>query len=204
MKTIKRITTILATLFAAMGLYAQSSVQPYRPLSDFEYRPKEYLQHNFVERKEFYVGKPFSELLKDLEVPIIHFWDINRGRVMEDIGIELFFENRDVTSYRIRQQRVVSLSLVIYFEDAVSGAITHRRLQLYGDNWHIINAAFYGERVVRDISVWGENPSDLQPLPDDFFDEGSTLSFREPQRPITKLLMANAPVAEALEATTLA
>ena len=190
MKNIKIITVILATLFAATGLYAQNAIPPYRPLSDFGYKPKEYMQYNFVERKELYIGKPLSKLLQDLEVPIISFSDISHGTVMEDVGIEFFFESGEVISYRTLfsqrdipfHQRKYPLSFEIIFEDAISGHITERRRLRYGNNWHIINAAFYGEQIVRDISISGENPSDLPPLPADFFDDSDITPCCAPRK----------------------
>ena len=179
MKNIKLIIAITATLFVATGLYAQGDVKPYRPLSEFDYKPKEYLQYNFVERKELYLGNPLSELLKDLELPIKYFWDISSAFSMEYVGIDLFFENEAAIDYRVDEKQM-PLTFHIDWETSVNMDAARKRSELYGDGWNIINATFYETQVVKDIRVWGNNPSDMPPLPE--LDKSETTPCCAPEK----------------------
>ena len=205
MKNIKLTIAILASLFAVCSLYAQSDgivvedipemdmqeYQPvidpagasksYKPLSDFDYKPKEYLQYNFEERKIHYVGKPLSELLKELEIPVMSLFD----HWATDPGCgcnftSLYFENERANRYRSIVQDENPLYLSILWEEEIPCDVSNKRFELYGNNWNIINAAFYGEKVVRDVQVFGKNPSDMPPLPE--LEESGTTPCCAPEK----------------------
>jgi hypothetical protein len=210
MKTLKKITIImLANLFAVCSLYTQGGEiwnvipddnggvyqlpvidpaglsKPYRPLSDFGYSPKEYLHYNFEERKIHYVGDSLSKLLKDLELPVKFVWDIQNGEhiVQADYSrVRLFFETERATMYRMGPQDDFPLELVIDWEEDIPYQAISKRSQLYGNNWNPINERFYGEQIVKDVRVFGKNPSDMPPFPD--LDKGETTPCCAPE-PIT-------------------
>lgn len=75
---------ILILVFA-LACY-KASAQDYRPLAEFGDNKIDYLQYNFIDRKDQYLGKPFGSLLNDYELPLVLVPLSNSSANAEELG----------------------------------------------------------------------------------------------------------------------
>jgi hypothetical protein len=82
MKKLLILSVIWAFTCPLSPLEAQDTLL-YKPLASFEGDTVAYLEYNFTTRSKQYAGKKVSDILKDLELPVIHSECMVRFKMIE-------------------------------------------------------------------------------------------------------------------------
>ena len=100
MKTSKLFITIVILLLFIVSISAQepakltkepfeqtSELLPYKAKAEFNQDTLQYLEYNFFKRNNQYKGKKVSDVLKDLDLPVLYVVDFPRTVVLDGSGI---------------------------------------------------------------------------------------------------------------------
>ena len=112
-----------------------------------------YVQHNFINNKQKYVGKDLNTLLKDIEIPIITY---EPGTSMENTNyvpyIYLQFCTTDESNRRMFSSNH-PVNIIISWPKAFSKAIIDSLWVKTKGDWTIDARKFFGKYLIRDIET---------------------------------------------------
>jgi hypothetical protein len=127
--------------------------KPYRPFAAFKGDTLQYLQYNFVERKDQYQGKKLEVLLNDLEFNIKYLYQggfANDQTKGQDMTISFY----DAETHDDRSLRGYKLYVLGFLFDAPFSITELDKIdKKYGYNWTKHHYDFFKNQVVKDTWV---------------------------------------------------
>jgi len=118
-----------------------------------------YLKTNFDTNKAFYIGKPVSTLLDDLELPVLSS-DYTPPLVDQVFDVSLDFISTSEVFKRIENKGKI-VSIIITFDKAILEndivVLDAQIKAVYPNNlgdWTPFDKTFYGSRIIKDIQVF--------------------------------------------------
>lgn len=111
-----------------------------------------YLQDSIVAYKEKFKHKELNVMLKELHLTVKYYFDVRGSKPgAAPKCIQLFFEDSNVTSYKIRKQ-IVTPSLNVYFENEIPWNEAWKIRYQGKGVWLKAEQDFYGKMLVKDIA----------------------------------------------------
>lgn len=136
-------------------LTAPKDSLPYKNFEMFKGDTLSYLRNNFIVRKEYYQYKPLSDLLKDLEIPILKYTIIAHPHfsIHDKLkGIYLKFE-RDADILNKYDLKKVPDMLIITFKDSVDIKTIRPMLRRGKSLWTKESETYFSRKHVGNISM---------------------------------------------------
>ena len=134
------------------------NILPYEKWQDLKGDTLAYLVNDFVNRKDFYINKPLSTLLKDFELPIINhspnFSYPPKGNNL--LAITFKFEKDEVFHHKFKLKKVPNI-LIVYLESSLTNdevADFYRKTKL---PWSKELVAFFGNEIIKDVQKVKDN-----------------------------------------------
>ena len=164
----KKLLIILSILFIGITSYAQTTTSPsgntvYKLYSTFNKDTLGYLKTNFETNKAFYIGKPLSTLLGDLELPVLsstpsfHLYDpVN--------NLSLYFIPTNEKWNRMNKkgkfvyisvtlsQPIPAADIYALIKQVKVAYPSYSSFQLC--DWETLQQSFYAPRIIQDIQVY--------------------------------------------------
>lgn len=126
----------------------------YKPFTEFKGDTLQYLNYNFVEHKDQYIGKPFSVFYHDLEIPVKSATagpDANNGFVSS--GIDLSFYDDGTTNYLMTSDNLPSYFIIVKWEKPLSADAFFQLDKANNWNWSPSHEAFLANEIIKDVAV---------------------------------------------------
>ncbi|WP_316847126.1 hypothetical protein [Pedobacter psychrodurus] len=127
----------------------------YQKWKGFKADTLNYLVENFVDRKSYYKNKPLGVLLKDIEIPIVHYTtDFSYPPNEKYInGITLMFERNAVVYNKFQTKKKVANLIVVNLKGSLTNEEVRSFLMRYKRTWSKQAALFFDEQLVEDIAI---------------------------------------------------
>ncbi|MCL2649550.1 MAG: hypothetical protein FWD60_00825 [Candidatus Azobacteroides sp.] len=89
------IIILLLSIFFINNIHAQNEL-PYKSLFDFQNDTTVFINYNFIDRAEQYVGKTLEFIVRDLQIPVKYiFMNIGGEATIVVVGLYLGFYSRE-------------------------------------------------------------------------------------------------------------
>ncbi len=125
--------------------------KPYKSFAEFKGDTLQYLQYNFIERKNQYQGKKLEVLLKDLEFDIKYnfpgYMDPSRSN-----NVSLSFYDNDTHINRMANNEKLYI-LELGLKAPIMVAEIDKLRAEYGREWTKHHLKLYSKEVIRDVYV---------------------------------------------------
>lgn len=126
----------------------------YKPFSEFKGDTMQYLNYNFVEHKDHYIGKPFSVLYNDLEFPVkSSTGGYDPRNSLSSPSISLYFVDDNAVSYRINNDADPLYSVIVSWEKPVSADALFKLDMANNLNWSPKHEIFLNGEIIKDVGV---------------------------------------------------
>lgn len=126
----------------------------YKPFAEFQGDTLQYLNYNFVEHKDHYIGKPFSVLYNDLEFPVkssIGGYDQRNSLISPHIRLSFYDDN--TTRYRMHSDAGPVYSVIVEWEKPVSADALFKLDMANNLNWSPQHEVFLNGEIIKDMGV---------------------------------------------------
>ncbi|MEI8273857.1 MAG: hypothetical protein WCG08_14675 [Paludibacter sp.] len=146
----KLILLIALSLFLTHNAISQTL--PYKPFSQFNGDIESYLKYNFVDRSDYYKGKSFGDLMKDMETSPLEYFGTylmpSQGNDILVTKITLVFKHtRADGRYSIRDTQIA-----IVWETPFSSTLWKDLNNQYPkNNWVIEHYDFFKDKKIKGI-----------------------------------------------------
>ena len=118
-----------------------------------------YLKTNFDTNKAFYIGKPISVLLGDLQLPVLSSLPYNLiSNQVTEFSLDFISTSE---RFKRRENKGKIVEIFITFNQAIPSADIYALFQqikiAYPTNigdWTSLDNTFYGSRIIKDIQVY--------------------------------------------------
>lgn len=113
-----------------------------------------YLRSNFILHKDFYINKPLNILLKDLELPVIRYYQmfLDPPQLERLEGITLKFE-RDVDMLRKFDSKMVPNMLIISLKDSIMLNDIRPLMMKHKGNWSMEVQNYYKDKKIKELMM---------------------------------------------------
>jgi hypothetical protein len=123
----------------------------YEPLEKFKGDTLGYVQHNFIDNKQKYIGKDLNTLLKDVEIPVksyIPSGSTNQPTIMPAMHLE-FYTSNQVTERLNSPDKLVDI-IIIWSPPLPYEGVEKMWLNNKGA-WTDAERNYYGKQIIGDI-----------------------------------------------------
>jgi hypothetical protein len=131
----------------------QALSKPYKPFTEFKGDTLQYLQYNFIERKDQYEGKKLEVLLKDLEFNIKFSFPGylgNDASKSDDVSIAFY----DIDTYSTKRENNEKLCVMSFkWKEPIMATDVDKLRAEYGREWTTHHQKLYGKQVISDVYV---------------------------------------------------
>lgn len=127
----------------------------YKPFAEFNGDTLQYLNYNFVDHKEQYIGKPFSILYNDLEFPVKSCLSgINPQDQLTSPDLSLAFNDADTESYLMNSDAgTPSYIVIVTWEKPVSSVALSKLSKENDGNWTTKHEILVNKEIIKDVAV---------------------------------------------------
>jgi hypothetical protein len=124
----------------------------YKALKEFKGDTLKYLQTNFLEHSDFYVGKPLSSLFDDLEIDIKAYSNSYGSNLYLSNGLMLSFYNRKQEKLKIKNKKN-PLVLTFGWEVSLPQEKVVELLRKNDGRWTEEEKKYYGQNTIKEIGM---------------------------------------------------
>ena len=136
-----------------------SAVNPnYRNLKSFHKDTIAYFQYNFIDNQDKYIGKSVEEVLKDLEIPIVHFVPLAPERRNKSNGVSLSYYSQGVGNIKAQNGEKFCELIVVFDHDVVYDDLSTIKKK-YGDGLTPELRDYLGKQTVKKLVLYKANMS---------------------------------------------
>ena len=125
----------------------------YRSLKSFHKDTIAYFQYNFIDNQDKYIGKSVDEVLKDLEIPIVHFVPLAPERKNKSNGLSLSYYDK-VTNYVKSQNGEKFCELIVVFDQDVVYDDLSTIKKKFGDGLTPELSDYLGKQTVKELELY--------------------------------------------------
>lgn len=125
--------------------------QAYKKLSLFNGDTTAYLKYNFIDNKELFIDKHFSEVLKKLEIKIKEYFSSCLVYNKHLIYVTSFQLDDNITSSLKRSKGTAPHNLIIYWKPYLPAKIVDSLWKATNYKWTKAVEIFYGQQKISDI-----------------------------------------------------
>ena len=128
----------------------------YKPFSEFKGDTMQYLNYNFVDHKDQYIGKTFSVLYHNLEIPVkSSIAGSDHRNALASPSLSLAFYDTDSEMYMMNSLDPVptSYSVIINWENPVSAEDYFKLYKASNGNWNSNYEALFAGQIIKDVFV---------------------------------------------------
>lgn len=136
-----------------MPQLSDKPVPAYKPLVAFNDDTLAYAKYNFEVRKEAYINKPFSVLLKDLEIPIDIFYNALSAYRANTIFATTLEPKIGKGRYINNADKWIPIKIVIMWKEAIDSKPIYQAIHNDGNIWTEGISDLYREQIVGDVNV---------------------------------------------------
>lgn len=124
----------------------------YKALKEFKGDTLKYLQTNFLEHQDFYIGKPLNTLLNDLEIDIKAYSNSYSSNLNLSDGLSLNFYTRNQKRIQIKNKKN-PLVLTIGWEVYLPQEKIIELLRKNDGRWTEEEKNYYGQSTIKEIGM---------------------------------------------------
>lgn len=120
-------------------------------LSKFQSDTLGYIQNNFINNKQKYIGKDLNTLLRDLEIPVRSYtWAISYKEPSTTPSITLNFYPKDLVTKKLNRSDK-PVDLIITWKPALPQDTVLKMVRANKSAWTKTEADYYGKQIIGDI-----------------------------------------------------
>lgn len=125
----------------------------YKELKDFQGDTLKYLQTNFLEHKDMYIGKPLDSLLNNLEIDIKAYSNTYNSKNLNlSPDLILSFYSRYEEKIKIKNKKN-PLVLTVQWEVALPQDKIIELARKNGGKWTVEEKNYYGQNTIKEIGM---------------------------------------------------
>jgi hypothetical protein len=131
----------------------QALSKPYKPFAEFKGDTLQYLQYNFIERKDQYKGKKLEVLLKDLEFNVEYSYPGYRGNdasKSDDLSLSFYNSDRDADK---REHDEALYVIGFKWTLPIMASEIDKIRKEYGIEWNKHYLKLYSNQIIQDIYI---------------------------------------------------
>ena len=161
----KKLIFFILVIVSTVGAFGQAVSKlsgnqdnKYLALKEFKGDTLKYVQHNFIDNKQKYIGKDLNNLLKDLEIPIksyISGYTELDPKIVSDIILQFHTSKKanQMANSTIKPVDIIIICSPPFKRDSVAALWTKSK-----GEWLDAERKYFGKQIIGDVMTtnWGK------------------------------------------------
>ena len=161
----KRLIFIILAIVSTGGAFSQTGIKlsgnqdnKYLALKEFKGDTLKYVQHNFIDNKQKYIGKDLNNLLKDVEIPIKSYIP-GYSELYPNIVPNLILQfHTSKQADEMANSTTKPVDIIIIYSPPLPGDSVAVLLTKSRGEWLDAERRYFGKKIIGDVMTtkWGK------------------------------------------------